>query len=158
MAKKSGAKKGATKRAGSAKTGARKSASKSTARKAPSKASAKKSASKSASKSTVRKSTARAASSSRGGATKRTKRVPNAAFMKPMQPSEELGAVVGAKPIPRTEVTKKIWDYIHKHGLQDDKDRRQINADDRLRAVFGGRRKVSMFEMTRLVNDHLENT
>jgi upstream activation factor subunit UAF30 len=78
--------------------------------------------------------------------------------MRPMQPSEELGAVVGSRPLPRTEVTKKIWDYIHKHGLQDEKNRRQINADDRLRAVFGGRRQVSMFEMTRLVNDHLENT
>jgi len=78
--------------------------------------------------------------------------------MKPMQPSEELGAVVGARPMPRTEVTKRIWDYIRKNGLQDQKNRRQINADDRLRAVFGGRRQVSMFEMTKLVNNHLKNT
>ena len=73
-----------------------------------------------------------------------------------MQPSEELGAVVGARPMPRTEVTKRIWDYIRKNGLQDQKNRRQINADDRLRAVFGGRRQVSMFEMTKLVNKHMK--
>jgi chromatin remodeling complex protein RSC6 len=75
-----------------------------------------------------------------------------------MQPSQALQAVVGARPIPRTEVTKRIWNYIHKNGLQDGKNRRQINADDRLRAVFGGRRQVSMFEMTKLLNNHLENT
>jgi chromatin remodeling complex protein RSC6 len=75
-----------------------------------------------------------------------------------MQPSDDLGAVVGARPMPRTEVTKRIWDYIRKNGLQDQKNRRMINADDRLRAVFGGRRQVSMFEMTKLVNNHLKNT
>jgi chromatin remodeling complex protein RSC6 len=78
--------------------------------------------------------------------------------MKPMRPSVALGAVVGASAMPRSQVTKKIWDYIKKNGLQDQKNRRQINADDRLRAVFGGRRQVSMFEMTRLVNGHLKNT
>jgi upstream activation factor subunit UAF30 len=78
--------------------------------------------------------------------------------MKPMQPSEELGAVIGNRAMPRTEVTKKLWAYIKKNDLQDQKNRRQINADDRLRPVFGGKRQVSMFEMTRLVNDHLENT
>jgi upstream activation factor subunit UAF30 len=93
----------------------------------------------------------------RGGA-KRAKRAPNPAFMRPMQPSDDLGAVVGARPMPRTEVTKKIWEYIRKNGLQDQKNRRMINADDRLRAVFGGRRQVSMFEMTKLVNNHLKNT
>jgi chromatin remodeling complex protein RSC6 len=77
--------------------------------------------------------------------------------MKPMRPSVALGAVVGASPMPRSQVTKKIWDYIKKNGLQDQKNRRQINADDRLRAVFGGRRQVSMFEMTRLINGHLTN-
>jgi len=75
-----------------------------------------------------------------------------------MRPSVALGAVVGASPMPRSQVTKKIWDYIKKNGLQDQNNRRQINADDRLQAVFGGRRQVSMFEMTRLVNDHLKNT
>ena len=104
-----------------------------------------------------RKAGARRASASRGG-TKRAKRAPNPAFMKPMQPSDDLGAVVGARPMPRTEVTKRIWDYIRKNGLQDQKNRRMINADDRLRAVFGGRRQVSMFEMTKLVNNHLRST
>ena len=75
-----------------------------------------------------------------------------------MRPSVALGAVVGASPMPRSQVTKKIWDYIKKNGLQDQNNRRQINADDRLQAVFGGRRQVSMFEMTKLVNDHLKNT
>ena len=104
-----------------------------------------------------RKAGARRASASRGG-TKRAKRAPNPAFMKPMQPSDDLGAVVGARPMPRTEVTKRIWDYIRKNGLHDQKNRRMINADDRLRAVFGGRRQVSMFEMTKLVNNHLKST
>ena len=83
------------------------------------------------------------------------KRKPSAAFMKPMQPSAALSAVVGSKAIPRTEVTKKIWDYIKRKGLQDSKNRRMINADDALRPVFGGKKQVSMFEMTKLVNNHL---
>ena len=74
-----------------------------------------------------------------------------------MQPSEALGAVVGNKPMPRTEVTKKLWDYIRKNNLQDAKNRRQINADDKLRPVFGGKKNVSMFEMTKLVNQHLKD-
>jgi upstream activation factor subunit UAF30 len=152
--RKPGARKSAAKRAGAAKPAGRKSASKSTVRKSASKSTVR----KSPSKSTVRKSSARSASSSRGGGAKRTKRAPSPAIMKPMRPSEELAAVVGVRPMPRSEVTKRIWDYIKKNGLQDQKDGRQINADERLRAVFGGRRKVSMFEMTRLVNDHLKNT
>ena len=76
--------------------------------------------------------------------------------MKPMQPDEALGAVVGNSPLPRTQVQKKLWAYIHKNKLQDTKDKRMINADDKLRAVFGGKTKVSMFEMTKLVNEHLE--
>jgi chromatin remodeling complex protein RSC6 len=83
------------------------------------------------------------------------KRKPNPAFMKPMTPSAALAAVVGAKPLPRTEVTKKIWKYIKKHDLQDAKNRRNINADDKLKPVFGGKKQVSMFEMTKLVNNHL---
>ena len=89
-------------------------------------------------------------------AAKKSKRKPNAAFMKPMQPSAALGAVVGNNGMPRTEVTKKIWQYIKRHGLQDAKERRMINADDKLKAVFGGKSKVSMFEMTKLVNKHLK--
>ncbi|MEP6690774.1 MAG: SWIB/MDM2 domain-containing protein [Gemmatimonadaceae bacterium] len=89
-------------------------------------------------------------------AAKKTKRVPNAAFMRPMQPDEALGAVVGTSPMPRTEITKKIWGYIKKNNLQDAKERRMINADDRLRPVFGGKKQVSMFEMTKLVNKHIK--
>ena len=84
------------------------------------------------------------------------KRKPNAAFMKPLTPSEMLAAVVGASPLPRTEVTKKIWDYIKKNKLQDAINRRLINADEKLKAVFGGKSKVSMFEMTKLVSNHLK--
>jgi upstream activation factor subunit UAF30 len=83
-------------------------------------------------------------------------RKPNAAFMKEMKPSSELAAVVGDKPLPRTEVTKKVWDYIKKENLQDPANRRMINADDKLKAVFGGKEQVSMFEMTKLISDHLK--
>ena len=84
------------------------------------------------------------------------KRKPNAAFMKAMQPDASLSAVIGGSPMPRTEVTKKIWGYIKKNGLQDSKNRRMINADDKLRDVFGGKKQVSMFEMTKLVNKHMK--
>jgi upstream activation factor subunit UAF30 len=84
------------------------------------------------------------------------KRKPNAAFMKAMTPSGELAAVVGSTAVPRTEITKKIWDYIKKNKLQDAANKRMINADDKLRAVFGGKRQVSMFEMTKLVAAHLK--
>ena len=99
----------------------------------------------------ARKATKRR-SAKRGGA----KRAPNPAFMKPMQPDAALGAVVGANPMPRTEITKKLWQYIKRNGCQDQKERRMINADDKLRPVFGGKNKVSMFEMTKLVNKHLK--
>jgi upstream activation factor subunit UAF30 len=88
----------------------------------------------------------------KGGA----KRKPSAAFMKPMQLDAALSAVVGSTPIPRTQVTKKLWQYIKRNGLQDAKERRMINADDKLRAVFNGKGKVSMFEMTKLVNKHMK--
>ncbi len=124
-------------------------------------------AKKSSSKSAAKKSTAKKSSATRGAAKKSsagkssakkkstTKRQPSAAFMKPMQPSAELAAVVGSAPLPRTEVTKKLWAYIKRKGLQDSKNKRMINADDNLRPVFGGSKQVSMFEMTRLVNKHL---
>ncbi len=83
-------------------------------------------------------------------------RKPNPAFMKPMTPSEALGEVVGAKPLPRTEVTKRLWAYIKKHKLQDAKNRRMIHADPALKPVFGGKAAVNMFEMTKLVNKHLK--
>lgn len=92
-----------------------------------------------------------AAKKSTGGA----KRKPNAAFMKEMTPSSVLAEVVGNKPLPRTEVVKKLWAYIRKNNLQDPKEKRMINADDKLKAVFGGKKQVSMFEMTKLVNKQL---
>ena len=82
----------------------------------------------------------------------KAKRKPSAAFMKPVQPNEKLAVVVGSKPLPRTELTKKLWQYIKKNGLQDKKVRTQINADAALQAVFGGKKSVSMFEMTKLVS------
>ena len=83
-------------------------------------------------------------------------RKPNPKFMKPLQPSESLAAVVGGKPIPRTEVTKKLWAYIKKKGLQDKTNKRLINADEPLKVVFGGKGQVNMFEMTKLVAKHLK--
>ena len=80
----------------------------------------------------------------------------NAIFMKPLQPSADLAVIVGEKPLPRTEVVKKLWDYIKKHNLQDQKNKRNINADDNLLKVFGGKKQVSMFEMTALVSKHLK--
>jgi chromatin remodeling complex protein RSC6 len=129
-ASKKPAKKPAAKKSGAKKPAAKKSAKKAPAKKAPAKKAAPK----------------------KTGA----KRKPNAAFMKAMTPSATLGAVVGTSPLPRTEVTKKIWDYIKKNKLQDAVNRRLINADDKLRAVFGGKSKVSMFEMTKLVSNHLK--
>ena len=87
---------------------------------------------------------------------KKTARKPNAAFMKPMTPSPALSEVIGSKPMPRTEVTKKLWAYIKKNKLQDQKNKRMIKADDSLKAVFGGKAQVNMFEMTKLVNKHLK--
>jgi upstream activation factor subunit UAF30 len=115
---------------------------------------AKKPAKKTAKKTTTKKPAAKkkAAPAKKKTATKRK---PNAAFMKPMTPSDSLAAIVGSKAIPRTEVTKKVWAYIKKHNLQDAKERRNINADDALKVVFGGKKTVSMFEMTKLINKHL---
>ena len=124
---------------------------KSTAAKKPAakKPAAKKPAAK---KATAKKPAAKKAAAKKPAA----KRKPNAAFMKAMTPSALLAAVIGSTPMPRTEVTKKIWDYIKKNKLQDAINRRLINADEKLRAVFGGKGKVSMFEMTKLVSNHLK--
>ena len=84
------------------------------------------------------------------------KRKPNPAFMRPMTPSAALGAVIGTNAMPRSEVTKKIWGYIKRNSLQDKKNKRMINADDKLKPVFSGKAQVSMFEMTKLVNKHLK--
>ncbi len=89
-------------------------------------------------------------------AKKKTARKPNAAFMRPVTPSAALSEVIGSKPVPRTEVTKKLWAYIKKNGLQDAKNRRMINADAALKPVFGGKASVNMFDMTKLVGKHLK--
>ena len=104
------------------------------------------------SKGAAKKATKKAAAPKK----KKSARKPNAAFMRPVTPSDTLAPVVGAKPMPRTEVTKKLWAYIKKNGLQDKKNKRQINADDKLKAVFGGKASVNMFAMTKLVSKHLK--
>ena len=86
---------------------------------------------------------------------KATARKPNAAFMKPVQPDDKLSLIVGSKPLPRSELTKKLWDYIKKNKLQDPKKKTNINADDALKAVFNGKKTVTMFEMTKLVSGHI---
>ena len=86
---------------------------------------------------------------------KTSKRKPNPAFMRPVQPDDKLAAVVGSQPLPRSELTKKLWNYLKRNGLQDKKKRTMINADDSLRPVFNGKSQVSMFEMTKLVSKHL---
>jgi upstream activation factor subunit UAF30 len=105
-----------------------------------------------AAKKTATKSAAKGAKSAK----KAPARKANAAFMKPVTPSATLAAVVGDKPIPRTEVTKRLWAYIKKNGLQDQKNKRMIKADDALKSVFGGKATVNMFEMTKLVGKHLK--
>lgn len=137
---------------------AKKSAKKVAKKAAPKKAAARKAAPK---KAAVKKAPAKKAAAPKKAAAKKApakkaaKRAPNAAFMKPLTPSAELAAIVGEKGLPRTEVVKKLWAYIKKHGLQDQKNKRQINADDKLKAVFGGKKSVSMFDMTKLVSGHL---
>jgi chromatin remodeling complex protein RSC6 len=123
-----------------------------TAKKTPA-APAKKAAAKPAAK---KAAAAPVKAAAKPAAKKPAARKPNAAFMKELTPSASLAAVVGAAPLPRTEVTKKVWDYIKKHDLQDAANRRNINADDKLKAVFGGKAQVSMFEMTKLISDHLK--
>jgi chromatin remodeling complex protein RSC6 len=86
-----------------------------------------------------------------------TKRKPNAAFLKPVTPDEKLAAVVGSKPIPRTEIVSKLWVYIKKNGLQDKKEKTKINADETLKAVFDGKKQVTMFEMNKYVSGHLKS-
>ena len=127
-ARKKAAKKGGARKGGAKKGGAKKAAKKGGAKKA----------------------TRKSATKKRSGA----KRTPNAAFMKAMQPSDQLSSVVGSSPMPRTEITKKLWQYIKRKGLQDAKNRRMINADENLRPIFK-KDQVSMFDMTKLVNKHL---
>jgi upstream activation factor subunit UAF30 len=160
-AKKSGSRKAAARKP-SAKRAAPKKAAKKAGRSPARKSAAKKGAAgkKATKKSTTRagakKSTPRKAGGAKKAAKKAgAKRAPNPAFMKAMTPDADLAAVVGNQPQPRTEITKRVWAYIKKNNLQDAKERRMINADDKLKRVFGGKGKVSMFEMTKHVNNHL---
>jgi upstream activation factor subunit UAF30 len=162
-AKKTAAKKTAAKKP-AAKKAAKPAAKKAVAKKAPAKkAVAKKAVAKKApaKKVVAKKAVAKKAAPAKKVVAKKvakpkTPRKPNAAFMKPLTPSTTLGAVIGASPLPRTEVTKKVWDYIKKNKLQDSANKRMINADDKLKAVFGGKKQVSMFEMTKLISGHLQ--
>ena len=122
-----------------------KKAAKKATKKAAKKAAPKKAAKKAAPKKAAKKSPA-----------KKSARKPNAAFMAPLTPSPALGEVVGTKPLPRTEIIKKIWGHIKKNDLQDKKNRRMINADDKLKAVFGGKTQISMFELAKIVNKHVK--
>ena len=127
-----------------------KKAKKAAKKAAPKKAAKKKAAPKKAAKKAPKKVAKKAAPK------KKSARKPNAAFMAALTPSESLGAVVGSKPLPRTEIIKKIWDYIKKNGLQDKVNRRMINADDKLKTVFGGKEQISMFELAKVVNNHVK--
>lgn len=109
-----------------------------------------------ATKSTKKTAAKKAAPKKAAKAAAPKKRKVNPALMKPVQPDDVLSAVVGNKPAPRGQITKKLWDYIKKNGLQDAKNKRQINADDTLKAVFGGKKSVTMFEMTKLVSKHIK--
>jgi upstream activation factor subunit UAF30 len=117
---------------------------------APKKAAKKKAAPKKAAKKAAKKVAKKAAPK------KKSARKPNAAFMVALTPSETLGAVVGTKPLPRTEIIKKIWDYIKKNGLQDKQNKRMINADDKLKPVFAGKDQISMFELAKVVNNNVK--
>ena len=124
---------------------AKKAAKKAPAKKVAKKKAAKKKPAKKASKKPAKKKPEK----------NRAKRKLPEAFKRPLTPSRDLAAIVGSSPLPRTEVTKKVWDYIKKHGLQDSQNRRMINADEKLRVIFGGKSQVNMFEMTKLVSKHL---
>jgi hypothetical protein len=139
------AKKPAAKEPAAKKPAAKKPAAKKVAAKKPA-----------AKKAAVAKKPAAKKPAAKKAAAPKKKRAPNAAFMKPVTPSATLAAVIGEKPAPRTEVTSKIWAYIKKNGLQDKTNKRMINADDKLKAVFAGKKQVSMFEMTKLVSAHLK--
>lgn len=149
-ATKPAAKKPAAKKPAAAKAPAKKAAP---AKKPAAKAPAAKKAAPAAKKPAAKKPAAKKPAAAKKPS---AKRAPNPAFMKAMTPSEVLARVVGAMPLPRTEVVKKIWDYIKKNKLQDEINRRLINADEKLREIFGGKKQVSMFEMTKLVNTHLK--
>jgi upstream activation factor subunit UAF30 len=155
----------AKKSSGAKKAAAKKSSAKSASKGAAKKGAAKGGAKKAAAKKGAAKGGAKKAAATKGGAAKKSggakkaggaKRALNPALAAPMKSSEQLQAIVGNQPIPRSEITKRIWAYIKKNGLQDQQNRRAINADDKLRPIFGGKSQVSMFEMTALVNKHMQ--
>ena len=116
---------------------------------------AKKKATKKAAKKATKKAAPKKATKKAAPKKAKTKRKPNAAFMAPLTPSAQLAEIVGSKPLPRPQVAKKMWDYIHKHGLQDKVNRRMIHADDKLKPIFGGKKTVTMFELTKFDSKHL---
>lgn len=134
------------KKAAKKKSAPKKAAKKSASKKSAKRAAPKKAAKKSAAKRPAKKKTA----------AKKAKRKPNAAFMAPLTPSPTLAAVIGNRAMPRTEIVKKIWDYIKANKLQDQKNKRMINTDDKLRAVFNGKKQVSMFEVAKAVNNNVK--
>ncbi|MCP4583767.1 MAG: hypothetical protein GY839_19320 [candidate division Zixibacteria bacterium] len=148
-AKKKATKKKATKKKVTKKKATKKKATK---KKATKKKATKKKATK---KKATKKKTTKKKATKKKATKKKAKRKPNPAFMAPWNIGPALAAVVGAKPLPRTEITKKLWTYIKKNKLQDSVKRTMINADDKLKKVFGGKKKVSMFEMTKLISKHL---
>jgi len=144
-----------------AKKAAKKAAPKKAVKKAAPKKAVKKTAKKAAPKKAAKKAVKKVAKkavkkAAPKKAKKKSARKPNAAFMAALTPSATLAAVIGTKPIPRTEIIKKIWDYIKKNGLQDKVNRRMINGDDKLKAVFGGKAQISMFELAKIVNQHVK--
>ena len=152
-AKKKAKKKATKKKAAKKKAAKKKAAKKKAAKKKPAKKAKKKAAKKKPAKKAAKKASKKKVAKKK--AKKKGKRKPNAAFMRALTPDDALAAVVGAKPLPRTQITKKIWAYIKRRGLQDKVNRRQINADDKLKKIFNGKKSVSMFEMTKLVNKHI---
>ena len=114
---------------------------------------------KSAKKAPAKKKVAKKAAGKKAApkkAAKKSARKPNAAFMAPLTPGDKLAAVIGDKPAPRTEIVKKIWDYIKAHGLQDQQNKRMINADDKLKGIFEGKTQISMFELAKVVSKHVK--
>lgn len=155
--KKAARKKVAAKKAAKKKVARKKAAKKKVARKAAGKKAARKKVSKkkAGKKKAARKKAGKKKAAKKKAARKKVKRKPNPAFMRPLTPDAALAAIVGDKALPRTEVVKKLWAYIKKNNLQDKQNRRMINADDKLGGLFGGKDQVSMFEMTKLVSQHL---
>ncbi len=126
------------------------------AKKAGKKAAKKAAPKKAAKKAGTKKKAAKKAAPRKKAAKKKSARKPNAAFMAPLNVSSQLAEVIGNKPLPRTEIIRKMWDYIKKNGLQDKKNRRMINADAKLKVVFGGKSQVSMFELAKVINNHVK--